>query len=72
MRAYDIKPMDDVPSKLTYAFMHSTLTNPQVMVESALTEKIGSGIENYMVKPAYNAFLYCEDMLSPKPVPANP
>lgn len=33
MRNYNIKPMDDVPSKLTYSFIHSRLTNPQVMFE---------------------------------------
>lgn len=33
MRSFNIKPMDDAPSKLTYSWIHSRLTNPQVMLE---------------------------------------
>lgn len=40
MRNFNIKPMDDVPSKLTYSFIHSRLTNPQIMFELAFAGAI--------------------------------
>ena len=33
MRNFNIKPMDNVPDKLMFSFVHSRLTNPQVMLE---------------------------------------
>lgn len=40
MRSYNIKPMDDVPSKLTYSYVHSRLTNPMAMFELAYASTI--------------------------------
>jgi len=35
MKNHGVKPMDDIPSKLTYSFVHSTLTNPEIMLIQA-------------------------------------
>lgn len=43
MRNHDIKPMDDVPSKLTYSFLHSNLTNPEAMAIQAIAQPVTEG-----------------------------
>ena len=40
MRFFDIKPMEGVPEKLTYSFIHSNLTNPIVMFQLAFSGAI--------------------------------
>lgn len=46
MRFFDIKPMDGVPEKLTYSFIHSNLTNPIVMFQLAFAGSIASILTN--------------------------
>ncbi len=62
-RNLDKKPMGDVPSKLFYSFVHSTLTNPEVMVLQAYADPIAKGFDGYVTEPIKNLAKGCEDIL---------
>jgi len=64
MRNHDIKPMDDVPSKLTYSFMHSNLTNPEVMLIQGLAQPIVDGVDNYITQPIKGGLAACGRLLA--------
>jgi hypothetical protein len=59
----DKKPMGDVPSKLFYSFIHSNLTNPEIMVLQAYAEPISKGFDGYVKEPLYDAAAGCKDLL---------
>lgn len=72
MRNLDRKPMEDVPSKLLYAFMHSRLTNPQAVVEAAMAESIVGAVDSHIVEPIGNFVEKCEDLLRNPPMLPKP
>lgn len=63
-RLWDSKPMGDVPSKLTYSFIHSRLTNPEIMILQAYAEPIAQTFERNISQPISNAIGSCNDILS--------
>ncbi|MGZ3721772.1 MAG: hypothetical protein ACXVA9_02500, partial [Bdellovibrionales bacterium] len=63
MRNFDIKPMDDVPSKLTYAFLHSNLTNPEVMLIQSIAQPVTAGFDAGITQPLRGALRACERAL---------
>lgn len=47
MRFFNIKPMNDVASKLTYSWVHSRLTNPLIMIQLAFASVIAGVLTAY-------------------------
>lgn len=65
-RNLDKKPMGDVPSKLFYSFVHSTLTNPEIMVLQAYANDIQKGFESNVTDPMRSAYNTCAEILGGK------
>lgn len=63
MRLYDIKPMDDVASKLTYAYVHSRLTNAVYVPIGRMTEPFDAGFREYVINPTKEVMQDCKGLL---------
>jgi hypothetical protein len=64
-RNHGFKPMGDVPSKLLYGWVHSFLTNPELILVQGYSQPIVDGFDSYVVKPVKNLPENCLELLRP-------
>lgn len=60
---YGFKPMGDVPSKLLYGWIHSFLTNPEIIAVESYSQPIVESFDRHVVKPISSIPSECADLL---------
>lgn len=60
---YGFKPMGDAPSKLLYGWIHSFLTNPEVLAMQVYAEPISQSFDRHVIKPITSIPSECADLL---------
>lgn len=63
MKNFGIKPMNDMPSKSTFSFVHSNTTNMQPIVVQNYAPQIQAGFQAVVVNPINHMTQTCADML---------
>ncbi len=61
---YGFKPMGDVPSKLLYGWVHSFLTNPELIAIQGYSQPIVDSFDKHVVKPIKALPENCMDLLT--------
>lgn len=69
LKNLNVKPMEDVVSKLIASFVHSRFTNPEVMAIQAIADPLSTGIDNAVFQPVRGMGALCADLLTGRPGP---
>jgi len=64
LKNFSIKPIGNVPSKMIYSWIHSTLTNPEVLAIQVYSQPIVNAYDKHIVQPIRELPERCAALLS--------